>query len=281
MIKQHKALKVAEAMASAGPPPGRAGCRLLSAGRFAGTNDVTWHTHAGDEIILVTEGRCAMSAGRDRWFEGTAGTLYVLPRGAEQYHRSYEFTRDIYLIFQAPPGLFAATARTLQVPLDGLCARLFTEISALHLGPAAGEAAAVADALLLALLEELNREEHRLSRTRSRHPALQRAVDVLEGNLDRTLTVPELARRAAVSPSHLTALFRQEFGCAPLKLHMKWRLEHAARLLGGRMHGVKDAAAAAGFADPNYFIRMFHRQCGQPPVRWQNRGCAFSTPPNP
>ncbi len=269
MIKQHETLKVAEAAAPSGSLRGRAGCRLLSAGRFAGTHDVPWHTHEGDEIILVTEGRCAMSAGRDRWFEGAAGTLYVLPRGAEQYHRSHEFTRDIYLVFQAPAGLFDRTARILQVSLAGLCARLFTEISALHLGPAAGEAVAVADALLLALLEELNREEHRLSRTRSRHPALQRAVDFLEGSLGRTLTVPELARRAAVSPSHLNALFRKEFGCAPLKLHMKWRLEHAARLLSGRMHGVKEAAAAAGFADPNYFIRMFHRRFGQPPVRWQ------------
>lgn len=268
MKEKHKTTKVQ----TPGVPDAGAGmpaCRLLSAGQFAGTNDVGWHTHEGHEIILVTAGRCAMSAGRDLWFEGRPGTLYVLPRGAEQYHRSHEFTRDIYLVFQAPAALFDATARTLQVPVDGLCRRLFTEICELYLSPAAAGAQAVVNALLLALLEEINREEHRLRESHSRHPAVQRALAVLEGALDRDLTIPELARAAAVSPSHLTALFRREFGCPPLKLHMRWRLERAARLLGGRMHGIKETAAAAGFADPNYFIRRFRRQFGRPPAAWQ------------
>lgn len=270
MKNQHKPMKPEKPAGSEGPAT--AACRLLSAGRFAGTGDVGWHTHEGHEIILVTEGRCAMSAGRDLWFEGGPGTLYVLPRGADQYHRSYEFTRDIYLVFQAPATRFDPTARTLQVPVAGLCGRLFNEICDLYLGPAAAEAGPVLDALLLALLEEINREEHHLRQTRSRHPALQRAVAFLEANLDRTLAMPELARRAAASPSHLTALFRQEFGCPPLRLHLRWRLERAARLLGGRMHGVKETAAAAGFADPNYFIRRFRQQFGQPPAAWQKAG---------
>ena len=245
------------------------GARLLYAGRYAGTHDVGWHVHDAPELILVTAGHCRMSAGRDLWFDGRPGTLYVLPRGLAQYHRSDAFTQDIYLVYHAPEHLFnSSTPRTLEIPLDGLAARLFDAIGTLYLSPAAGDAAPVLNALLLALLEELNRQERRQSLHCARHPSLQRAVEFLEANLNRNLTMAEVARRAAMSPSQLTVLFRREFGRAPLKQHMKWRLHLAARLLGGRVQGVKEAAAATGFADTNYFIRRFRQQFGKPPAAW-------------
>lgn len=254
------------------PPPTHTHlpCRLLVAGRYAGTDNVDWHAHEGHEIILVTAGRCRMSAGRERWFEGQAGTLYVLPAGAEQYHLSHEFTRDVYLIFHASAAVFTATARTLQVPLDGLTARLFEEICTLSMSPA-GEVQPVLDALLLALLEELSRLEQRARTSGARHPALQLAVDYMEANLSRPLAVEEIARRAALSPSHLTALCRREFGLPPLKLHTRWRLELAAKLLRGRMRRSKEVAAAIGFEDVNYFIRQFRRHFGHAPAAWLRR----------
>lgn len=242
---------------------------MLYAGRYAGTHDVGWHVHDAPELILVTAGRCRMSAGRDLWFDGRPGTLYVLPRGLAQYHRSDTFMQDIYLVYHAPEHLFnSTTPRTLETPLDGLAARLFDEIGMLYLSPAAEDAAPVLNALLLGLLEELNRQERRQSRNRSRHPALQRAVAFMEANLNRHLTMAEVARRAALSPSQLTVLFQREFGRAPLKQHMEWRMNLAARLLGGHVQGVKEVATAVGVADTNYFIRRFRQQFGKPPATW-------------
>lgn len=267
-MRKNKHNTTATPEAPAGLPRG---CRLLSAGRYASDQDVNWHAHGGHEIILVTAGHCRMSAGRNLWFEGRAGTLYVLPAGAEQYHHSYEFTRDTYLVFQAATAFFDARPRTLQVPLDGLCARLFAEICDLCLSPAARDARGVLDALLLALLEEIARLEQQAQTSRSRHPALQRAVDFLEANLGRPLTMAETARQAGLSPSHLTALFRREFGEPPLKLHRRWRLELAAKLLRGRKWRAKEVAEATGFLDANYFGRQFRREFGLAPAAWLRR----------
>ena len=243
-------------------------CLLLQAGCYADTKDVGWHVHSGHEIILVTEGHCRMSAGRDLWFEGTAGTLYILPAGASQYHHSYEFTKDLFLVFRASAEVFNPKARTLQVPLDGLCARLFNEIFNLSLSPTSGDAQPVLNALLLALLEEVSRLEHRKRTSGAWHPAVQTAVKYIEANLARPLTVMEVARNAGTSASHLSALFRHELNESPMKLHARLRMELAAKLLRGRMGQRKEVAEATGFQDTNYFSRMFRSHFGLAPAAW-------------
>jgi AraC-like DNA-binding protein/uncharacterized cupin superfamily protein len=243
-------------------------CHVVTTGRYEGTYSVDWHVHPEHEIILVTAGRCRMSAGRDLWFEGQAGTLYFLPMGLDQYHYSHEFTRDVFLRFQAPPELFRAEPRTLQIPLESLCARLFDDICDLCLSPAGHHAQAVLDTLMQALLLEINRLEQRGQESGHHHPAIRRAVEFMENNLTRALSVAEIAQQAAISPPHLSALFREAFDCPPLRLHTRWRLELATKLLlGGRLR-VKDIAAATGFCDANYFIRQFRHQFGVAPVTW-------------
>ena len=253
------------------PRPGRLSCRFVSSGSFAGSHDVDWHVHGEHEIILVTAGRSRMSAGRDLWFEAGPGSVIILPAGLEQYHQSQEFTRDIYLCFHAAPSVFIPHPRLLQVPPGGLCATLFVQINELALSPAAAVAQPVLNALLLALLEEVNRQEHQARDRAALHPAVQRAVAFMETNLDRALTVTEIAGRAAVSPSHLTALFRQEFRQPPLKIHISWRLELAARLLRGRHARGQEVAAATGFMDANYFTRQFRAHFGMTPTAWVKR----------
>lgn len=250
------------------PAPLQLPCHLLQAGCYADTKDVDWHVHAGHEIILVTEGHCRMSAGRDLWFEGKAGTLYILPSGADQYHQSYEFTRDLFLVFHASPAVLNPQARTLQVPLDGLCARLFNEIFKLFCSPSSGEAQPVLNALLLTVLEEINRLEHRERICGAWHPAVQAAVKYIETHLVAPLTITEIARHAGVSSSHLLALFRQEFATSPMKLHTRLRMELAAKLLRGRMGRSKEVAEATGFEDTNYFRRMFRNHFGLAPAAW-------------
>ncbi len=258
---QHKPTAFA---ADAWRPP----CRLVNAGRFAGDQDVPWHVHDDHELILVTEGSCRMSAGRDRWFDGTPGSLHILPAGADQYQVNHTLTRDIFLIFQAPENLFDMTPRTLHVSLDSMCADLFRWISTHYLAAAAAERPLVVDALLYALLMEIVRLEEESSRRRTRNPGLEQLTQLLASHLDRPLSVAEMARQVSLSASHLSALCHHEFGCGPLQLHLRWRLELAAKLLTGKRLSIKEVTAATGFSDVNYFIRQFRQHYTITPGSW-------------
>jgi transcriptional regulator GlxA family with amidase domain len=83
--------------------------------------------------------------------------------------------------------------------------------------------------------------------------------------LGRPLTVPELARRVRVSPSHLTRLFKVETGVTPACYLRELRLARARAELEGPLQSIEAVAALVGFRNPATFARLFRRQFGVTP----------------
>ena len=106
----------------------------------------------------------------------------------------------------------------------------------------------------------------------ARDVAVIEATRFLERNLVDAVTVGDLARLVDLSPSHLTALFRAHLGCPPLKYQQRLRLALARKLLRDSYLRVGEVAAACGYADPNYFIRVFRAAAGVTPSRWRRDG---------
>lgn len=79
------------------------------------------------------------------------------------------------------------------------------------------------------------------------------------------VTLNGLARRAALSPSHFAALFRERFGFAPIDYFLRLKVQRACRLLDRTAWPVARVAQEAGFADPLYFSRRFRVVMGQSP----------------
>ena len=100
-------------------------------------------------------------------------------------------------------------------------------------------------------------------------PRVRRAVEMARTRRDRPLTASELARGAGMSPSRLTALFRQQLGESPVSFAERLRLEYAANLIAGGGLSVKEAAAATGYRDPYHFSRRFTARMGQPPSSYR------------
>lgn len=76
-----------------------------------------------------------------------------------------------------------------------------------------------------------------------------------------------IARALGVGAQHVNWLFRRELGMTPTEAVNRERCAIAYRLLQERGASVAAAAAAAGFADPFYFSRVFRRIYGVPPSR--------------
>jgi len=94
------------------------------------------------------------------------------------------------------------------------------------------------------------------------HPALHRVQDAVSGQPQAAWTVPRMAAVAHVSERHLTRLFVEHAGVAPLAYLRRLRLASAQLALGAGA-SVTQAAAQAGFGSDTQLRRAW-RQFGLP-----------------
>ena len=103
------------------------------------------------------------------------------------------------------------------------------------------------------------------ARKRIHHPALAKAMEFLDGTLDRAVGIPELASYAGLSTRQLQRLFAQIIGEGPGQYHRRLRLEHARSLLRYTAISVTETAVAVGFESLAHFCRAYRQQYGQAP----------------
>lgn len=100
------------------------------------------------------------------------------------------------------------------------------------------------------------------SRRQSVLVRMHRARLFLEGNADRVVRVPELARLTHFSPWYFTKTFHRVFGVTPQQCGVRIRLRRAARLVRDTDLAVGEIAAACGFENACSFARAFQNQFG-------------------
>ena len=115
---------------------------------------------------------------------------------------------------------------------------------------------------------------HDVSRTAPREPSDPRvlaAVEYIRQRVDRTVTLPEVAKAANLSPERFRHLFVEQTGM-PLRTYVLWRrLLHVWTLLmAGETLSV--AAHSAGFADSAHLSRTARTMFGLPPSALQMKG---------
>jgi AraC-like DNA-binding protein len=94
---------------------------------------------------------------------------------------------------------------------------------------------------------------------------VERAVAYVQEHFAEPLDAGRLAEIAGVSPSHLTRLFRQQTGHAPMDYLRRVRVQRARVLLEEVDLSIKEIARRVGFEDPFHFSKVFHRLDGLPP----------------
>jgi AraC-like DNA-binding protein len=114
--------------------------------------------------------------------------------------------------------------------------------------------------LLLALLTEIQglaEEEPTEQQAAPLPPQVARAFSAIEAEAATALTVEGLAKRVGWTPEHLTRSFVRHLGFTPKEAMIRQRIERACQLLLIGNKSVKEIAFAVGFADENYFSRVF------------------------
>lgn len=107
-------------------------------------------------------------------------------------------------------------------------------------------------------------EEVELSaRFTSRH--YRAVLSHVQNRLDQTITVEELAKETAMSPSHFSRVFKETLGSTPMQFVMAYRIEQSIKMMDDPTRALGDIALACGFSDQAHFTRSFKQLVGQTP----------------
>jgi transcriptional regulator GlxA family with amidase domain len=105
---------------------------------------------------------------------------------------------------------------------------------------------------------------------RARSAVLRRVTDAVAADPAADHSAVRMAAAAAVSPRHLSRLFRAELGVSPARYVEAVRIDAGKRALE-RGLSVADAASAAGFGTPESMRRAFVTRLGVSPRTYQQR----------
>jgi AraC-like DNA-binding protein len=98
---------------------------------------------------------------------------------------------------------------------------------------------------------------------------LKRAIDFIEAELDRSLTLAEIAAASGLSRMHFAAQFRAATGLRPHEFLLRRRVERAQELLAGSDKPIVDIALSVGFQTQSHFTTLFKRFVGHTPQAWR------------
>ncbi len=100
---------------------------------------------------------------------------------------------------------------------------------------------------------------------RAQRTAADGAREILAGNPERSL--PELAHELAVSPHHLSRVFRSLNGHTISRHRMRLRARAALERLAGGDSDLARIAADVGFADQSHLCRVIGQETGSTPAQ--------------
>jgi len=230
------------------------------------------HYHELYEIYFLLEGSCDYFID-SRTYRVTAGDLVLIPEGVI-HNTVYHSTGHSRLLINCASRYVPAAARPKGfVYRNGaLRDRLQTILEAAEAEYEApdrfSEDAVGCHIRLLFYL--LARNPNRYDAAGTESGVVSRAAAWLQQHFSEDVTLTELARMTAVSPEHLSRLFRKETGVGFREYRNLLRLQKAEQLLKQRTGAsVAEIAAECGFSDSNYFSVAFKKVYGISPKQVQ------------
>jgi AraC-like DNA-binding protein len=98
--------------------------------------------------------------------------------------------------------------------------------------------------------------------------SILKAMRFMRAHSSQPLSVEEVARQVAMSPSHFAHRFRAVARTSPMRYLKQLRLEQARALMLSDGLRVSEAAARVGYESPSHFTRDFKTYFGATPARY-------------
>ena len=100
---------------------------------------------------------------------------------------------------------------------------------------------------------------------------IQEAINYMELNYRRELTVEEIAGACQLNRSYFSKLFKEKKGCPPQEFLIRLRLSKAAELMRTTKVSIGDISVSCGYPNQLHFSRAFKQRYGVSPREWRSQ----------
>jgi transcriptional regulator GlxA family with amidase domain len=97
------------------------------------------------------------------------------------------------------------------------------------------------------------------------HRGLIRVAQLMEENIEKPLSLEQIAKSTGLSRRQIERLFKRDLNCVPKRYYLEMRLRRARELLLQTAMPIMDITAACGFQSPPHFSKCYRAQYGYPP----------------
>ncbi len=97
------------------------------------------------------------------------------------------------------------------------------------------------------------------------HESLIKVAQLMEENIEKPLSLDEIASATGLSRRQIERLFKRHLNCVPKRYYLQMRLRRARELLLQTSMPIIDITTACGFQSPPHFSRCYRAQFGCPP----------------
>ena len=124
--------------------------------------------------------------------------------------------------------------------------------------------------LLRGRVDAQRSDEVELSRVGIVDRRLRRAIEFMNDNCGRELSLAEIAGAAYLSEFHFARLFKKITGATPHSYLALLRIERARRLLAESDLPIAEVGAEVGYASQSHFTKIFREATGMTPKAFRN-----------
>jgi AraC-like DNA-binding protein len=241
--------------------------RMRSALHYESDHQVPFHTHDAVELVYTIYGDVHIDA-HPAAMDAVDGVLFILPAHVAHNQVAKTPWHSLCVLYYDGDHILDSSPRTVDCRQEPQILRWMEELAQMH-GSKSPMPEAVKNSFLFALLSRIASLEQQKKVAEAFHPRLADAVKFLHEHSTEEVDAETLSSAANTSYSHLGALFRERFGCGPLKYQQNLRMEEARKLLLNPYLSIDEVAAKTGFDDTNYFVRLFRKSHGAPPGKWR------------
>lgn len=98
---------------------------------------------------------------------------------------------------------------------------------------------------------------------------IQKVINYMKANLDKQLTLEDMAKSVNYSPTYLSTLFTQKSGMSPINYFNQLKIQKACQLLDFTDKKAKEIAFELAFNDPYYFSKVFTKYMHMSPKEYR------------
>ncbi len=101
--------------------------------------------------------------------------------------------------------------------------------------------------------------------------AVKRAKTYIQEHYSNDISLDEVSREVNISPYYFSKLFKEEAGENFIEYLTNVRIGKAKEMLENPVLSIKEVSILSGYADPNYFSRIFKKQTDMTPSEYKAR----------